>query len=410
MNIEIICTGDELTTGCTVNTNETFLCKQLFDIHLKIVRSTTIGDNLSILKETFIERSKHADIIIVNGGMGPTTDDLSSEAAALAKDEPLVLFEEAKNSLIKWFEKRNIEMSNNNLKQAYYPQSADLIPNPNGTACGFKITINNCLFYFTPGVPNEFKPMVENFIIPDIKKNPLYKNSTEEKIKQYFIFGIGESKLGSILEKLALPKSIHLGYRVDFPYLELKIIGENATNTELSETQQLVESYVKDYIICKNEFNFYQIITQSFFNKNVLIYDNSNLNLDFSDLLRAIKLNTFISIKDNDLEQIEIFSNGPIQTKKAYDFKVSIFKYPQTPEDNNYYDDIFVITFYDKENNEIFSRTLKFSLTGEKLKKIIVFTISDLMRRFSLNDNPYVQYSSITDFSPLLKNNKNNKT
>lgn len=406
MKIEMISTGDEILTGFITDTNATYLSAKLLDIHIKMTRRSTVGDNLESLVNIFEERGKEADIVIVNGGLGPTTDDLSAEAASLAMKEPLVLFEEAKNHLLSWYDSRNRQMPSNNIKQAYLPQSAQIIPNPNGTACGFVVRIKKALFFFTPGVPHEFKPMIENFVIPKILEHPLYVKASQEQVYRYFIFGIGESNLDKLLETINLPKSIHLGYRVDYPYLELKLISENATETEYTRTTTQIERLVGKYIIASDFFDFYESIGNSFFNQNVLIYDKSGLSLDLSDLLKVLHFNTYVSIKDEQKDSMEIFSNGAALAKVIYTFRVCIFKYPVgLNEVTDFFDDIFIISFYDKNNQELFSRTLKLHSKGATLKQLLSFTIADLMRRYALDLNPYVQYDTIKDYSPLNSDN-----
>ncbi|VFS44387.1 competence/damage-inducible protein CinA [Enterobacter cancerogenus] len=97
------------------------------------------------------ERSEHADVLIVNGGLGPTGDDLSALAAATAKGEGLVLHEAWLAQMERFFSERGRVMAPSNRKQAEIPASAELVDNPVGTACGFAVKLNRCLMFFTPG-------------------------------------------------------------------------------------------------------------------------------------------------------------------------------------------------------------------------------------------------------------------
>jgi competence/damage-inducible protein CinA-like protein len=116
------------------------------------------------------ERSEQADVLIVNGGLGPTSDDLSALAAATAKGEGLILHEEWLETMTRFFAERGRPMAASNRKQAEIPASAEMINNPVGTACGFAVQLNRCLMFFTPGVPSEFKIMVEQEILPRLRE------------------------------------------------------------------------------------------------------------------------------------------------------------------------------------------------------------------------------------------------
>ncbi len=131
---------------------------------LPLSRRNTVGDNLDDLVTILRERSQHADVLIVNGGLGPTSDDLSALAAATAKGEGPVLHEARLKEMERYFHERGRVMAPSNRKQAELPASAEFINNPVGTACGFAVQLNRCLMFFTPGVPSEFKVMVEHEI------------------------------------------------------------------------------------------------------------------------------------------------------------------------------------------------------------------------------------------------------
>lgn len=171
MIVEMITTGEEVLSGQITDTNATWISQQFVDIGITPSRRTTVGDRLEDLVSCFQERSKHADVIIVNGGLGPTSDDMSARAAALAADQPLVQFQEWVDALERKFADLARDMPASNLKQAMLPQHAEIINNPVGTACGFVMKLNRALLFFTPGVPHEMKRMMTAEIMPHIAKN-----------------------------------------------------------------------------------------------------------------------------------------------------------------------------------------------------------------------------------------------
>src|ERR671923_2115081 len=155
MRIEIICTGDEVLTGKIVNTNFSYMSQKLEDVGLSVRWETTVGDDRDSLLRAFQLAAERADAVIVNGGLGPTVDDLSQEIAAQAAGVDLVLHEEWLTTMEAFFQRRSRVMSPNNRKQAMLPVTAEILDNPIGTACGFALDIGRARFFFTPGVPRE---------------------------------------------------------------------------------------------------------------------------------------------------------------------------------------------------------------------------------------------------------------
>lgn len=223
INVEMLSTGDEVLYGQIVDTNAAWLADFLFEQGLPLSRRSTVGDKLDDLVAILRERSTQADVLIVNGGLGPTSDDLSALAAATAKGESLVLHEDWLVQMERFFKERGRVMAPSNRKQAEIPASAEFIDNPVGTACGFAITLNRCLIFFTPGVPSEFKVMVQQEILPrlcarfDIPEPPLCLRLTT--------FGRSESDLAQSLNHLKLPAGVSMGYRSSMPIIELKLTG-----------------------------------------------------------------------------------------------------------------------------------------------------------------------------------------
>ncbi len=149
LKVEMLSTGDEVLHGQIVDTNAAWLADFSF-IRAAIISPQYGGDNLDDLVTILRERSQHADVLIVNGGLGPTSDDLSALAAATAKGEGLVLHEAWLKEMERYFHERGRVMAPSNRKQAELPASAEFINNPVGTACGFAIQLNRCLMFFTP--------------------------------------------------------------------------------------------------------------------------------------------------------------------------------------------------------------------------------------------------------------------
>src|SRR5438093_8400491 len=224
MRVEVICTGDEVLTGKIVNTNFAYISQKLEDVGLSGAWETTVGDDRESLLRAFQLAGERADAVIVNGGLGPTVDDLSQEVAAQAAGVELALNDEWLTKMEDFFRRRSRVMPPNNRKQAMLPTTAEIIDNPIGTACGFAVDIGHARFFFTPGVPRELKRMLEEQIVPRL----LAKSGMQTAIhlKRFHSYGLGESHVDAMLsgmEDIVTDGSVKLGFRAHYPQLETKL-------------------------------------------------------------------------------------------------------------------------------------------------------------------------------------------
>jgi len=239
MRIEIICTGDEVLTGKTVNTNFSYMSQKLGDVGLSVRWETTVGDDRESLLQAFQLAAQRADAVIVNGGLGPTVDDLSQEVAAQAAGVELVLNEEWLARMEDFFNRRSRVMPPNNRKQAMLPATAEVIANPIGTACGFALDIGKARFLFTPGVPRELKRMLEEQIIPRLLARSGLQ--TVIHLKRFHSYGLGESHVDALLtgvDALVPDGSVKLGFRAHYPQLETKL---TVRGTDVEDIRRKIE-------------------------------------------------------------------------------------------------------------------------------------------------------------------------
>ena len=233
MRIEIICTGDEVLSGKTVNTNFSHISRRLMEEGLPVTWETTVGDDRPSLIEAFQAAAARADAVIVNGGLGPTKDDLSQEVAAEVAGVSLKLWPEWLAKIESFYAERGRAMPPNNRKQAMLPEGADLIDNPVGTACGFQIDIGKARFFFTPGVPREIYRMLEDQLIPRLRT--LFGVRQVNYLKRFHSFGLGESRVDNLLsgvEDWAPEGAVKLGFQAHYPQLETKLAVQAPTLEE----------------------------------------------------------------------------------------------------------------------------------------------------------------------------------
>ncbi len=246
MRIEVICTGDEVLTGKIVNTNFSWITQKLEDFGLSVEWETTVGDDRENLLAAFSLAGARADAVIVNGGLGPTVDDLSQEIAAKAAGVELELSQEWLDRMESYFARRSRVMPPNNKKQAMLPAGAEVLDNPIGTACGFAVTIGKARFFFTPGVPRELRRMLEEQVIPRLQAKAGVQ--TAVYLKRFHSYGIGESHADTLLAgvtALAPDGSVKLGFRAHYPQLETKLTVRGADMDDIRRKLAPCEAEVR---------------------------------------------------------------------------------------------------------------------------------------------------------------------
>lgn len=226
MKAEILATGDEIRSGALVDSNSAYISQALEAAGVEVFRHSCVGDDLDVLADILKEIGRRADIAVVTGGLGPTVDDLSSEAAAQALGVDLVLDSQALAAIEGWFRYHKRPMSASNRKQALFPRGARRLDNPLGTAPGFEIEIGRCRFFFLPGVPVEMRRMLTETVVARIKQ--LHGSRLVYRIRSVSTFGYPESvvneKLAGFEDRFA---DLKLGLRAKFPEIHVRIYGQN---------------------------------------------------------------------------------------------------------------------------------------------------------------------------------------
>lgn len=198
MKAEIIAVGTELLMGQIANTNGMFLSRELSEIGIDVHYHHVVGDNQDRLTALIKKVINRCDIIITTGGIGPTMDDLTKDAVAEALDREMILDEKSKETIENFFSIIHRDMTTNNLRQAYFPEGATILKNPNGTAPGCIVEESGKTIVVLPGPPMEMKPMFLDQIFPYLSQ----KTGNVIRSKHIKIFGMGESSLETALMHL----------------------------------------------------------------------------------------------------------------------------------------------------------------------------------------------------------------
>lgn len=235
LNIQLLLTGDELMSGDILDSNSAMIAQELKNLGLDLAKKTTVGDNLDTLITEINNITLDADILVINGGLGPTIDDLTALALSKATSTELKEHPQALTQIKAWCERRNSLLNAPNLKQALLPKNCAIIPNKNGSAPGFIVSHQQCDIYCTPGVPHELQTMLQEQIIPSIAN--LVPNSAISETTRLQVFGLGESSLQKTIDEQLpdWPSDIEIGFRAGKPLLEVKITCRNESALEQKE-------------------------------------------------------------------------------------------------------------------------------------------------------------------------------
>ena len=224
IRVELINTGTEILLGSIVNTNAAWLGNRLFEAGFRVGRVTVVPDGYAI-NEAMRESARRADIVIVSGGLGPTSDDVTREALCDVCGVDMHRDEHVAEWLKSYFKRRGIPIAECNFKQAMVPDGAAVLENSNGTAPGLVMPASGSLpmFILLPGPPAELKPMVEHSVMP------LLEDLADEDISHLRVFrlvGIGESDLQELVDdSLHQVEGLEVAYCARVGEVDVRLVG-----------------------------------------------------------------------------------------------------------------------------------------------------------------------------------------
>jgi len=272
MKVEIVNTGTELLIGDVINTNAAWLGQRAVELGLQIERVTTVPDGVAI-ENALAEAVLRADAVIVTGGLGPTSDDVSREASAAVFGLQMDVSDEVLDTLAAYFSKRGKTVNEHNKRQAMVPRGGVVLPNPNGTAPGLYLPADlgapknfHCAVFLLPGPPRELKPMMENEVVPRLRT---MLPGGEDRECRYFKFtGLGESDISTALQDdLEAIADLEIGYCLGKGDVDVRLLGTHAaieSSAELclsklgeflvSDDRRLLEKVVVDLLTMRGQW------------------------------------------------------------------------------------------------------------------------------------------------------------
>lgn len=264
MRLEVINTGTELLLGNVVNTHLAYLGQTLFPLGLRINRQTTVPDGAAI-RDAFFDAFPRSDILIVTGGLGPTTDDITREITAELLG--LRLYEDAwvTEVIRARLERRGIPYRARMQRQAFVPEGATVLRNDNGTAPGLYLPPRSTPAWSTPhlfllpGPPRELRPMFADYAVP-ILQSIVGQSAPDRECRVYHIVGLGESSVEELIGlKLDARGDIEVGYCARPNEVDLRLIAPPAL---LDEVEPLVHEILGPHIVSQSGLSLEEVVVQ----------------------------------------------------------------------------------------------------------------------------------------------------
>ena len=229
LRVAILSTGDELTTGRIADTNAQWLADRCFGLGLDVTAALLVGDEPTRMTWAWERAFEVADLVLSTGGLGPTTDDLTTETVAALLGEELRFDEESAQRIRDRFARMNRTMPESNLRQALFPASSTILENPLGTAPGYRVSCTRGVagspvvrhLAVMPGVPREMKPMFDNTVLPWLTS---LAGTAPPVVRVFQTFGMSESALGEKVSALVDDPEVRVGYRASFPKIAVKLL------------------------------------------------------------------------------------------------------------------------------------------------------------------------------------------
>jgi nicotinamide-nucleotide amidase len=241
MTAGVLCTGTELTRGELVNTNATYLAEALTALGFEVAAVDSVDDHAGRIQSTLERLARDHDVVVCTGGLGPTTDDLTSECVARLLGVPLERDPASLEIIRARLERAGRTLAASNAKQADFPRGASILPNPHGTAPGFSVKLGRAAAFFLPGVPSEMKAMFTASVVPAVE--PLVAQRTHQTLLR--TFGLPESEVNDRLAGIEAAHGVTLGYRAHLPEIEVKVLARARTVEEARARSQSAAAEVR---------------------------------------------------------------------------------------------------------------------------------------------------------------------
>lgn len=265
VKVGLIATGDELTQGDILNSNGREIAATLHELGFLVNQHIIVDDNQNNICAAIQFQAKQHDIVILSGGLGPTSDDRTRFALAQALDLTLIFNDNAWAQIVARLNTFNLKADEHNRQQALLLENATMLPNSNGTAAGSYIEKNGVTYIMLPGPPSECLPMFHLQVIPLLKTKALPHHHFK-----WLLMGASEGETAAKLDDALNEINCCTGYRWAYPYLEFKVYADNKTS--LQQAEKIAEPIIQKFLVSKDSIDYQQQLIQQLKKQNAKIY------------------------------------------------------------------------------------------------------------------------------------------
>ncbi|MCK4677007.1 MAG: competence/damage-inducible protein A [Bacteroidales bacterium] len=258
MTAEIITIGNELMIGQVVDSNSAWIAAELNKIGIEVINITSVPDVKAAIQNALQVSEGRSDVVLVTGGLGPTTDDITKDVIADYFNTQLVFHHDTYEHIVKMMSGRGIPVSDHHKKQAELPENCTVVKNKIGSAAGMWFNRGEAVFVFMPGVPFEMKDMMKRYIIPELSKKISNRKIFHKTVRTV---GIGETDLSELITdwEQNLPESVQLGYLPQPGIVHLRL-STSESEELLCELIQKLKMIIPAYIFSTNEETLEQVV------------------------------------------------------------------------------------------------------------------------------------------------------
>jgi len=251
MDVEIVVIGDELILGTIADTNTQFIARAMGEGGFRVRRVTAVGDDPGRIVAALKHAAAESDCVIAAGGLGPTVDDPTREAAAAAAGVELVFHPELWEAITARFRGLGRTLPENNRKQAHLPAGATALPNPFGTAPGFSLPLGRSLLFAVPGVPSEMEAMITGQVLPALRAR--FGGGQAVRTRTIHVVGLGESLIDERIGRWESAENPAVGLMAHAGVTDIRIVAragdEHAARQLIAAAEEDIRAALADNII-----------------------------------------------------------------------------------------------------------------------------------------------------------------
>ena len=271
--IEMLATGNELLDGSISDTHTQNLGGELRQLGLELSRTTIVPDDFEILRKQLTTSLLRADVLLVSGGLGPTSDDLTLEAAARSFGAKMIYSARAEANVLARLKRRGLTQLNaGHRKMCLIPEGSEVLSNEEGAAPAVLWQMGDKKIFFLPGPPKEFGYVLHQHVLVYLRN---LAPKTREYVFVYKVFGWLESELNELMKGFEIPKDVQVGYRTKLPENHIKLFvkasSREAAAERIAKLEDQIEKAIGSKLFARDAVSFEQAMLKIFMDRKMTI-------------------------------------------------------------------------------------------------------------------------------------------